>query len=95
MKHRSLRVAPEVRHDIDRLADFLIEKSPRAAERVSDLLADAVLSLSELSERGRPSHNLNWRELVIGFGKAAYIVQYRVEGDEVFVARIFHSLERR
>lgn len=35
------------------------------------------------------------RELVIKFGSAAYIAEYRIEGEQVTIARIFHSREAR
>ncbi|QUD89914.1 type II toxin-antitoxin system RelE/ParE family toxin [Phenylobacterium montanum] len=80
---------------MQRLADFLAQGSERAARRASEALGNAVLSLGELPERGRPGVRQGWRELVIPFGAAAYVVQYRVEADSVFVARIFHSREAR
>jgi len=35
------------------------------------------------------------RELLVRFGRHGYVVQYRVEGEEVLVARVFHGLEDR
>lgn len=35
------------------------------------------------------------RELYIQFGDSGYVVQYRVDGDIVVVARIFHMREAR
>ena len=35
------------------------------------------------------------RELSVKFGKAGYIVRYRIDPDAVVVARIFHMLEHR
>ncbi len=35
------------------------------------------------------------RELLVPFGAHAYVLQYRVQGDEVVILRIRHSLERR
>ena len=35
------------------------------------------------------------REINIPFGKHAYIVRYRVDGSQVNVIRILHSLQRR
>ncbi len=35
------------------------------------------------------------RELVVRFGRDAYIIQYRVDSESVVAARIFHSLEQR
>ena len=35
------------------------------------------------------------RELLVPFGRAAYVIQYRVYDRVVLIARIFHSLEDR
>lgn len=35
------------------------------------------------------------RHLYIRFGDSGYVVQYRVDADTVFVARIFHAREER
>ena len=75
------------------MEDFLAEKGERAAARSSEVIADAVLSLRAFPERGRNGKRPGWRELVIRFGRAAYVIQYRVDPDVVFVARIFHSNE--
>ena len=90
---RLVRLSPAARRDLARLEDFLAEKSERAAARSSEVIADAVLSLRAFPERGRIGKRPGWRELVIRFGRAAYVIQYRVDPDVVFVARIFHSNE--
>lgn len=80
--------------DLARLVDFLVDRNPKAALRVADVLENAASSLSELADRGRPGPE-GLRELVVQFGKNAYILMYKVEPDRVLVARIFHSLENR
>jgi len=71
-----------------RLVDFL-------ADRAGDVIVAAVRSLAEFSERGRPGSEPDLRELIVPFGRGAYVVQYRVEADRVVVARIFHGREDR
>ena len=49
-----------------------------------------------MPERGRPSpFQPNLRELIVPFGSAAYVVEYRVDEAAVVVSRVFHSLEDR
>jgi plasmid stabilization system protein ParE len=79
---------------LDRLTDFLASENERAALRASQVIAEAVLSLAEFANRGRPARRRGWRELVARFGNAAYVIQYRVYETEVLVTRIFHSRER-
>ena len=95
MSEREVRLSEAARRDLDRLADFLAGKSARSAMRASVAMSEAVLSLGQFPERGRPGRRPGWRERVVRFGAAAYIIQYRVDENTVFVARIFHSRERR
>jgi len=92
---RSVRLSSAARVDIDRLTDFLASKSERAAYRAADAITSAVLSLREFSERGHPATHAGWRELVVRFGHSGYVIRYKVEGETVFVSRIFHGREDR
>ncbi len=90
---REVRLSVRARIDIDRLVDFLVEKSPSAAKRARETLLVALLSLEEMPERGRPGPLDDLRELSIRFGHAGYVIQYRVDAARVFVTHIFHTLE--
>jgi plasmid stabilization system protein ParE len=92
---RSVRLSRSARDDIDRLTDFLQGKSERAAARAAQAITEAVLSLSEFSERGHPAKLAGWRELIVRFGRDGYVIRYRIEGESVFVTRVFHGRERR
>ena len=81
--------------DLLRLEDWLAERSPAAARRMSGLMDSALTSLETFAERGRPGPRPDLRELVVPFGAAAYFVQYRIVDDTVIVARIKHSREGR
>jgi len=61
------------------------------------VLAGAIRSLDVFPERGRPSGVANVRELVVPFGRAAYVVRYGhiVGSDEVVVLRVWHGREQR
>lgn len=48
-----------------------------------------------MSERGHLSSEGDARESLVRFGRAGYVIQYRVTHDAVMVLRIFHSLEER
>ena len=78
-----------------RLEQFLVAKSPRAAQRAARAIAEGVLSLAEHAERTRIASDDGIRELVVRFGRDGYIVQYRVDESLVLVARIFHGKEHR
>jgi plasmid stabilization system protein ParE len=48
-------------------------------------------------ERGRQSAVTNARELVVPFGRSAYIVRYALltKADEVIILRVWHGREQR
>ena len=92
---RRVRLTSTGHRDLVRVIDFLADKDAKAALRAADLIDQSIKSLAQFSERGRPVSAERERELSVRFGKGAYVLQYRVDAEEVVVARIFHSLERR
>jgi plasmid stabilization system protein ParE len=92
---RSVRLVPAAERDLSRLVDFLVGKSPRAAVRAGAAIEAGVRSLAELAERGRRAPIEGLREIVVSFGRRAYVIEYRIDVDVVVVTRIFHSLEER
>ncbi len=87
---------PQAYADIDRLQDFLLDKNVKAALRVHDLLFDAAASLSNAPRKGRLLRK-DVRELIVRFGKGAYILRYRLDrtANAVVILRVWHSRERR
>ena len=85
---------PAIR-DLERLAAFLRQaNAPAASDKAMRALTLALRTLETLSERGRPGVK-GLRELVVPFGRRAYIIEYQVRPEKVLVTRIFHSLEDR
>jgi plasmid stabilization system protein ParE len=91
---KRVRVADAAYRDLTRLAAWVAPKSPRAADLAADALTEAIASLAELSDRGRPVHR-NVRELTVPFGRDGYVLRYRVGRSDVLVTRITHVRERR
>lgn len=89
-----VRLSILARADRARLAAFLAEVSPHAAERAIDTIETALRRLSLYPESGRRSAG-DGRDFPIRFGDSGYIVQYRVDHDAVVIARIFHMREDR
>lgn len=85
----SLRTAPAVADDLDRIFDHLAATDPStASQRVHDILA-AIEILQSSPLIGRPVSG-GARELVIGRGSRGYVALYRyVEpADAVFVLAV-------
>jgi plasmid stabilization system protein ParE len=91
---REVRLSPRAVGDFDRLADFLVAKSHKAARRATNAISLALMSLEQNSERGRNVGG-GYRELSIRFGRDGYVARYRIDGPTLVVLRIFHSREQR
>ena len=89
-----VRLSVAARGDRTRLAVFLVQTSPPAAERAVEAIAAGLRRLSRYPESGRIMEGSR-RELPIRFGDSGYVVQYRVDPDAVVIARIFHMREDR
>ena len=92
--HR-VRLLPRASDDLERLPRFLDSKSAAAAARSRAILVAAIDSLREMPNRGRPGPKQSTRELVVPFGRDAYVLRYRVDTSEVVVIGIRHTRERR
>lgn len=90
-----VKLAPRAWRDLDRLADFLETKSPRAADRAQEAIWEAVRSLERFADRGLPTGVPFVRELHVPFGRHGYVAIYLVDADHVTILRIFHALEDR
>jgi plasmid stabilization system protein ParE len=92
---RRVVVSQVALQDLRRLEVWLVERSPDAAARIGPMLERAMASLAEHPDRGRVGPRPDLRELVVPFGGAAYLVLYRIGPQEVIIARVKHSRERR
>lgn len=88
---------PEALGDIERLHDFLNEKSPQAARRAAQTILEGAHLLEGAPEAGRPlSDGTGRRELFLPFGAGSYVLRYRLDAPgSVVVIRVWHSRENR
>ena len=77
-----------------KLREFLEEHNKDAAARAARLILDAADSLKKHPLLGRPCGDLpEFRDLVIPFGSAGYVLRYRIEDDTVYVVAVKHMKE--
>ncbi len=77
---------------LTRIREFIAVHNPKAAERLSLRLRQAIAKLVIHPDLGRPVPELeNVRELVAG----DYVVRYSRSEEVVFVLRIWHGREYR
>ena len=92
-----LTVSRAATADLARLRDFLANRNPGAAQRVVATIAQAIDSLATYPDRGRPSGVEGLRELIVPFGRSAYIVRFEHDRqrEEIAILRIWHGREAR
>ena len=80
--------------DLERLADFLLKESPKAAVAAIDVIRDGIEILERHPLIGRPCEE-GLRELLISYGKSGYIALYSYEQlqDVVLVLALRHQRE--
>ena len=85
------------RADLLRLRQFLEPHGDALAQRSYDTLFSAARSLAEMPERGHPAARPGYRELVVPFGRGAYVIRYRIDParETVVIVRMWHGRERR
>ena len=87
--------APDAASSLERLHDFLAEKSPEAAARAAQAIHKGAVALSSHPEIGRLFDDTTpgLREWIIPFGNRAYVLLYEFDGVQVTVLAIRHGRE--
>ena len=80
--------------DLDRLNAFIADRDPDAADAILDKLVQAPEALLNFPRRGARLSRYAPRE-VREFRVANYLLRYEVEGDHIFVLRLFHFRQDR
>lgn len=80
--------------DLEKLADFLLERDPTAAGETVGLIEEAVALLKRHPLIGRPVED-GLRELVISRGRTGYVALYSFEeaAETVLILAIRHQRE--
>ena len=89
-----LLFAPRALHDLERLADHLLELSPEFAAETAPLIVGALGVLRDHPLIGRPAE-AGLRELLISRGRTGYVALYRYNPDDdaVLLLRVRHQRE--
>ena len=81
--------------DLERLVEFLLERSPEDATQTVDLITGALNILEQHPRIGRPVE-AGLRELVISRGRTGYLALYEYDepSDLVVVLAVRHQREQ-
>jgi toxin ParE1/3/4 len=77
--------------DLENITRRIRKENPAAARNVAKTLFDGGNALDTFPNRGRPGRIPGTRELV--FSPLPYILVYRVKGDTVEIAYIYHGAQ--
>lgn len=78
--------------DLIRLREFIAEKNPTAATRISRRLRQSILRITDQPEMGVNIEELpGVQDLVSG----DYVVRYTVMDREIYILRIWHDKDNR
>ena len=80
---------------LERAYLFLAEKSEEAAVAAIKAIREKVLLLEQFPHAGRPAEDFEpeYRELLIPFGGAGYVLIYELVGNTVYILAVRHQKE--
>ena len=85
---------PNAGRNLAKLREFLAIHNNDAATKAACLILETTNRLKNHPFLGRPCDDLpEYRDLIIPFGSAGYVLRYRVEGETVFIVAIKHTRE--
>jgi toxin ParE1/3/4 len=83
---------PAAADDLERIADYLLEKNPAVATDIVRRIYSALDPLKKFKDIGRPGRKKGTRELVVS--SLPYVIIYEVVEQVVRVTRILHGAQR-
>jgi plasmid stabilization system protein ParE len=95
---RKIVLSIDAWNDLERVIEFLATKSPEAAARAQNTIADQLEKILLHPAMYRPVHDRpEERDAVIAFGSYGYILRYRHDqtADRVVVLRVWHQREQQ
>ncbi|MFY9821451.1 MAG: type II toxin-antitoxin system RelE/ParE family toxin [Thermoanaerobaculia bacterium] len=87
--------SPEALADLVRLREFIAEKNPAAAQRISKELLDRIEYLKQFPLLGTQVKQAPDPKAIRDFFADRYVVRYLVTEKTIFILRIWHHREDR
>lgn len=92
-----LEISDAAAADLERLRLFLADRNPAATQRAIAALIAAIDSLTAFPDRGRASGVSGLRDLIVPFGRSAYVVRFEHDSQwqRIVIVRVWHGREAR
>ncbi len=87
-----LRWSGDAAGDLERIADYLFERTPERAAQLMHEIYEAPAALLSFPCRGRPGQKHETREFVVS--GLPYIVVYQINVDAINIVRILHGAQK-
>lgn len=89
----NVRYTPEAVNDLHKLREYIEEKNPAAARRISLELVAGIGKLKVFPKMGLPVGRAPDPDMIRDLYVGNYTVRYMVSGIDIFVLRIWHAKE--
>jgi len=86
-----IRWTPAAAADLEHISDYLKARHPRYRQPTMRKVYEAVRSLKQWPDRGRPGREQGTRELLLP--PLPYIPVYRVKEQSIEILRIYHAAQ--
>lgn len=87
---RHLIWARKAQADLAEIRAYIASDNPEAADRIADQIRLAAELLLDFPRKGRPAK----RGFRLIIARYPYLIRYRVRGDEIEIARVYHGARR-
>jgi toxin ParE1/3/4 len=87
-----LHWSEEILADLRSIRNYIMPDSPDAAFTTEDEIITHAKFLAQFKEMGKPGRIRGTRELVVP--STPYIVLYKLDGEHVYLLRVFHGAQR-
>lgn len=84
-----VRYTKQALADLDEARAYIALERPSAAQAIGRRIREAIGSLAQYPDRGRPGRVMGTRELVIT--STPFVVAYRVGGEHVDILAVMHG----
>ena len=85
--------SPESIRDLVRLREFIEQKNPQAARRISNAILEGIEKLKIFPNMGLPVNRAPDPKIIRDLYVGRYTIRYLVSSEQIYVLRLWHGME--